>query len=250
MLGRSIDGLVLATARRKDPRLVELGREGIALVLVNRIVEDHPFSSVSVDDRAGIRMVIEHLANLGHVRVAHAAGPQSLSTGYGRYRGFLASMDDTGLKTDKTLVSFASAFSIAEGLRCATELLSLPAPPTAIVAGNDMLALGCYTAIERLGLRCPEDVSVVGFNDMPFIDRLSPPLTTVRIPHYEVGTHAAELLLERIAQPDAPLKIVLLAPQLVVRGSTGPAPGPTSRRWARLKGAPPAGTPGQASSSQ
>jgi LacI family transcriptional regulator len=250
MLGRSIDGLVLATAHRRDPRLVELGRQGIALVLVNRIVEDHAFSSVSVDDRAGIRMVVEHLASLGHVRVAHAAGPQSLSTGYGRYRGFLASMSDAGLKTDKTLVSFASTFSIAEGLRCATELLSLPAPPTAIVAGNDMLALGCYTAAERLGLRCPDDVSVVGFNDMPFMDRLSPPLTTVRIPHYEVGTHAADLLLERVAQPGTPFKTVLLAPQLVVRGSTGPPPRPTGGRSARLRGAPPAGTPSRAGSSQ
>ncbi len=126
-------------------------------------------------------------------------------------------------------------FLSAEGLRCGTEVMSQPARPTAIVAGNDMLALGCYTALERLGLSCPEDVSVVGFNDMPFMDRLSPPLTTVRIPHYDLGTQAAELLLERMSHDGAPLKIVLLAPQLVVRGSTGPAPvvaRPTGRRRA------------------
>jgi LacI family transcriptional regulator len=224
MLARRIDGLVLATAQRKDSRLVELGRQGIPLVLVNRVVEDHAFSSVSVDDRAGIRMALEHLASLGHHRIAHIAGPQSFSTGYGRYRGFLSGVSADGLEPDKSLVAFASTFSIAEGIRCGTELLSRPALPTAIVAANDMLALGCYTAVERLGLRCPDDVSVVGFNDMPFIDRLSPPLTTVRVPQYELGTQAAELLLERIAQPDVPLKILLLAPQLVVRGSTGPAP--------------------------
>lgn len=147
-----------------------------------------------------------------------------MSTGYGRYRGFVAAMSGEGREADEALVSFASTFSISEGLRCATELLSQAAPPTAIVAGNDMLALGCYTAIERLGLRCPDDISIVGFNDMPFIDRLSPPLTTVHVPHYELGAHAADLLLERMTQPGAPLKIVLLAPSLVVRRSTGPAP--------------------------
>jgi LacI family transcriptional regulator len=224
MLGRRIDGLVLATARRHDPRLVELGRRGIALVLANRVVEDNALSSVSVDDRVGMRLVVEHLTSLGHARVAHVAGPQSLSTGYGRYRGFVAGMRGEGRRVDEALVSFASTFSIDEGLRCATELLSQTPPPTAIVAGNDMLALGCYTATARLGRRCPDDISIVGFNDMPFIDRLSPPLTTVHVPHYELGAHAADLLLERMTQPGAPLKIVLLAPTLVVRGSTGAAP--------------------------
>jgi LacI family transcriptional regulator len=234
LLGRKIDGLVLATARRKDPLLLELGRQGTPVVLVNRVVEDRAFSSVSVDDRAGANLIIEHLAGLGHYRIAHVAGPQSLSTGYRRYRGFVSSMRDCGLKPEKAGVSFGSRFSITEGLRCGAEVLSQADRPTAIVAGNDMLALGCYTALEHLGLRCPDDVSVVGFNDMPFMDRLSPPLTTVRIPHYEVGTQAAELLLERIARNDAPVKIVLLAPELVVRGSTGPVPtGPNLTRRRR-----------------
>jgi LacI family transcriptional regulator len=224
MLARRIDGLVLATARRQDPLLAGLGRQGIAVVLVNRVVEDRAFSSVSPDDHAGARMVIDHLAGLGHRQIAHVAGPQSLSTGYQRYHGFRSSMSDHGLKAGKSMVSFAAGFTIAEGVRCATELLSRPARPTAIVAANDMLALGCYTALECLGLHCPGEVSVVGFNDMPFIDRVHPPLTTVRIPHYELGAHAADLLLERVATPGTPIKIMLLAPQLVVRGSTGPVP--------------------------
>jgi len=250
LLARRIDGLVLATARRKDPLIVELGRQGTAVVLVNRVVEDRAFSSVSVDEQAGVSMVIEHLATLGHRQIAHVAGPQSLSTGYRRYRGYLASMRDNGLKPMKTHVSFASRFSISEGFRCGTEVLSQTVRPTAIVAGNDMLALGCYTALERLGLRCPDDVSVVGFNDMPLVDRLSPPLTTVRIPHSDLGTQAAELLLERMAYPDTPIKIVLLAPQLVARQSTGPvrsparlpAPGrPTTPNLRVLSGPGPAG---------
>jgi LacI family transcriptional regulator len=91
-----------------------------------------------------------------------------------------------------------------------------------------MLAIGCYAALDEGGLSCPADLSVVGFNDMPFIDRLRPPLTTIRFPHYQVGTEAAQLLLERIAGHTGPVKVLFLAPELVVRGSTGPPGGATA----------------------
>jgi len=223
LLGRSIDGLVLATAQRRDGKLAELARQPIPVVLVNRVAEDHGFSSASADDVAGVRAAVAHLGALGHTRIAHVAGPQSLSTGYGRFQAFISAMGHLGCETDNQLVRFAATFSITEGIRCAAELLSVDMPPTAIVAANDMLALGCYTAAEGAGLRCPDDVSIVGYNDMPFMDRLSPPLTTVRIPHYDLGARAGELLLERINHPDAPLRSTILVPQLVVRGSTGRA---------------------------
>ena len=93
---------------------------------------------------------------------------------------------------------------------------------TAVAAGNDMLAVGCFAALEEAGLNCPADLSVVGFNDMPFIDRLRPPLTTIRFPHYQLGTEAALLLLERIGGQGGPVRVIYLAPELVVRGSTAP----------------------------
>jgi LacI family transcriptional regulator len=139
-------------------------------------------------------------------------------------------MRASGLGIDRRLVSLASSFSIAEGDRCAAEVLATRPRPTAIVAANDMLALGCYSAIEECGLRCPDDVSLVGFNDMPFVDRLTPPLTTVRIPHAEIGAQAAGLILERIEHPESPLKSLLLAPELVVRGSTSPGPSVNGKR--------------------
>jgi LacI family transcriptional regulator len=89
-----------------------------------------------------------------------------------------------------------------------------------VAAANDMLAVGCYSALDERSLRCPEDISVIGFNDMPFIDRLRPPLTTVRFPHYQLGTEAAQMLLERISGREGPVKILYLAPELVIRGST------------------------------
>jgi LacI family transcriptional regulator len=93
---------------------------------------------------------------------------------------------------------------------------------SAIVAGNDLMALGCYDALAEDDLSCPGDVSVVGFNDMPFSARFQPPLTTVRIPHYEMGASSAELILELLQDPEAPPRQVLLEPELVVRGSSAP----------------------------
>lgn len=226
MLERRVDGLIVATARRQDPGLVEIAAHGVPIVLVNRVVEDRSFSSVSVDDAAGIGMVVEHLVELGHERIGHIAGPQSMSTGHARYRGFLASMAAAGRAVEPSLVSFAQSFTLAEGERCATALLSLDRRPTAIAAANDMLAIGCLTAVEAAGLRCPQDISVVGFNDMPFMDRLNPPLTTVHIPQYDIGVQAAELLIDELHQPDRPPESRLVAPSLVVRGSTAKAPAP------------------------
>jgi LacI family transcriptional regulator, galactose operon repressor len=231
MRARHVDGLVLATARLHHPLLAEAARAEIPVVLINRLAQDYSFPSVSVDNERGVRMAVSHLAGLGHRRIAHIAGPQEMSTGLSRYRGFVTAMESSGLPVDSDLVVFAKAFTVEEGVRCARLLLDHGAGPdgsagcTAIAAGNDMLAVGCYAALDEAGLSCPEDISVVGFNDMPFIDRLRPPLTTIRFPHYQVGTEAAQLLLERIAEHAGPVKILYLAPELIVRGSTARVPG-------------------------
>jgi LacI family transcriptional regulator len=223
MRARHVDGLVVATARLHHPLLAEASRAELPVVLINRLAQDYSFPSVSVDNERGVRMAVAHLSALGHRRIAHIAGPQEMSTGLSRYRGFVTAMESAGLHVDSDLVVFAKAFTVEEGVRCSRLLLERGAAHagcTAIVAGNDMLAVGCYAALDDAGLSCPEDISVVGFNDMPFIDRLRPPLTTIRFPHYQVGTEAAQLLLERIAEHAGPVKILYLAPELVIRGST------------------------------
>jgi LacI family transcriptional regulator len=233
MRARHVDGLVLATARLRHPLLAEASRAEIPVVLINRLAQDYSFPSVTVDNERGVRMAVSHLAGLGHRRIAHIAGPQEMSTGLSRYRGFVTAMESSGLQVDSDLVVFAKAFTVEEGLRCAKLLLERGGQAgqaagtdcTAIAAANDMLAVGCYAALDECGLSCPEDISVVGFNDMPFIDRLRPPLTTIRFPHYQVGTEAAQLLLERIAEHSGPVKILYLAPELIIRGSTARVPG-------------------------
>ena len=223
MRARHVDGLVLATARLRHPLLAEAARSEMPVVLINRLAQDYSFPSVTVDNERGVRMAVAHLSALGHRRIAHIAGPQEMSTGLSRYRGFVTAMESGGLQVDGDLIVFAKAFTVEEGLRCSRLLLERGAGGTgctAIAAGNDMLAVGCYAALDDAGLSCPDDISVVGFNDMPFIDRLRPPLTTIRFPHYQVGTEAAQLLLERIAEHAGPVKILYLAPELVIRGST------------------------------
>jgi LacI family transcriptional regulator len=186
---------------------------------------------VTADDREGARLAVEHVAALGHRRVAHLGGPQALSTGRQRHLGFVEAMAGTGLDVDERAVRFAAAFTEAEGARTCRELLDAAPDVTAIVAANDLLALGCYDVLAERGLRCPQDVSVVGFNDMPFADRFDPPLTTVRIPHREIGAAAAELLLERLADGRHEPRQILLMPTFAERRSTAP-PGPRGHRGA------------------
>ncbi len=218
MRARHVDGYVLATAHLRNPLLDDAARAGVPVVLMNRIAEDYSFPSVTVDNERGVKMAIGHLTALGHRAIACIAGPQDVSTGLTRYRGFQAAMAGARLEVPPGRVAFAHAFTIEEGYRCAQEILAAGGC-TAVAAGNDMLAVGCYLALDEAGLSCPADMSVVGFNDMPFISMLRPPLTTVAFSHYQVGAEAAQLLLERLNGTDT-VKVLYLAPELIVRGST------------------------------
>jgi LacI family transcriptional regulator len=162
------------------------------------------------------------VAGLGHERIGHVAGPQNLSTGHRRHLGFIEAMQSTGLEALPEQVRFGAYFTEEEGARASDELLDAAPGVTAIVAGNDLMAIGCYDTLEKRGLSCPEDISIVGFNDMPFIDKLRPPLTSVRIPQREIGQVAADLLLEQLAGGTEAPSEILLEPTLTVRGSTAP----------------------------
>jgi LacI family transcriptional regulator len=222
MRDRHVDGFVFATARLRSPVLAEAAAAGLPVVLVNRSAEGYGFPSVSVDNERGMAMSVAYLASLGHRKIAHVAGPQDISTGLSRYRGFIAAMREHDLAVDPELVITAASYSIDEGDRCCRALLAAGGGFTAISAANDMLAVGCYAALEAAGLACPSNISVVGFNDMPFMDRLTPPLTSVSFPHYDLGREAGALILEQIAGGPRSAEAHYLSPELKVRGSTAP----------------------------
>ena len=222
MRARQVDGIIAATARR-DHRLHDaLLEAGIELVLVNRRQVELHVSSATADDRMGMRLSMEHLLSLGHTRVAHLAGPLDYSTGLDRHESFHETMRGAGLEPDPELVLVAEAFTESEGARLCEQLMADGRQFTAVAAANDLLALGCYDVFAERGVRCPEEISVVGFNDMPFAARFNPPLTTIHIPHYEIGKAAAQLMLERLQNGDSRPREIRLEPSLVVRDSTAP----------------------------
>ncbi len=236
MRARQVDGLISATARLDRELLAEVGGADVPLVLVNRSLEDGSVPAVTVNDRQGIRLAVEHVAGLRHTDIGHVGGPQNLSTGHRRHLGFLEAMHAAGLAIPNDRVRLGRWFVEEEGALLCAELLDAAPELTAIVAANDLLAIGCYDALEARGLRCPQDISIVGFNDMPFIDRLRPPLTSVRVPQREIGTVAADLMLQRLADGSQTAREILLEPTLIVRGSTGPPrKGTRARRTAKAR---------------
>ncbi len=233
MIARRVDGLIMATARRRDPLVEQCLAEEIPLVLLNRTVDTGAVSWVVNDDAFGIELAVEHMVQCGHTRIAHLAGPLGLSTGFARHRGFLRALEVARLKVDPRRILVCHAFSEEEGRRGFLSLWEKTRTFTAVVTANDLLALGCYDALVELGLRVPNDMAVSGFNDMPFVDKLRPPLTTVRIPHYKMGAQAARTLLARLSNREAPIEHIRFKPELVVRGSTAPLKANASARAGR-----------------
>lgn len=220
MAERQVDGLILASATLHDPMLDEWLENPAPIVLINRTDESGRAPAVINDDVRGIGFAVRHLAGLGHKRIAHIAGPSFLSTGSERLRGFMFACSDLSIPRTKNSVVHATAFTREAGRVACLELLAKNADMTAIVAANDLIALGCYDALAELGISCPDDMSVTGYNDAPFVDLVRPPLTTVRVDQREMGLQAARILLARMAGHQAAVGNILLPPEFVERGST------------------------------
>lgn len=229
---RGVDGLIVATARWRDPELEALAAEGVHIVQINRRTSSDTIPSVVVDSTGGMNEAIEHLVGLGHEDIAYIGAPQRLSTGRERIASFRHAVRRAGRTVDADLVRFSQGVTLDEGRTQCLELLEQHPEITAIVAGNDLMALGCYDALAETGRRCPKDVSIIGFNDMPFADRFGPALTTIHFDQYEMGAAAATMLLRRLrgGNEDAPVSHVELGTRLVVRHSTGAPSGRRARR--------------------
>ena len=221
MQAQRVEGFLVATATRDDLWLESLRQSGTQIVLINRTDGRGHLPAVISDDMLGMRLAVDHLVALGHQRIAHLAGPATLSTGLARRLGFEQAMRQHGLKAKA--VALAEAYTVESGEVAMQTLLAKRAQTqfTAVVAANDLLALGGLQVLKRAGLKVPRDVSVVGHNDMQLLDQVNPPLTSVRIQHYEMGFRAARLLIDALRQrPGSQEATVVLRPQLVVRAST------------------------------
>ncbi|HUZ68631.1 MAG TPA: LacI family DNA-binding transcriptional regulator [Candidatus Saccharimonadales bacterium] len=226
LLARGADGFILSTAEWADPLLDELDTGGITAVLANRNTAHGRWPYVGGDERAGVQLAVKHLRDLGHTRLLHLAGPQHLSTGRERAHAFRAAARTHLPAGGHARVRACDAFTADAGARAMAAALAGSYSFTAVVAGNDLIALGALEALRAAAVRCPEDMSVTGFNDMPFVDRLSPPLTTVRLPLEEMGRIAATVLLDELRGDSAvrARRTTLLPVELIVRGTTCRAP--------------------------
>ena len=214
---RRVDGVILSDLRADDPRIDLVASLGIAAVTLGVPDVDSPFTSVSVDDGAGIRLAVDHLADLGHTDIAHVAGPSAML--HGRHRA--AAFEDAARARGIRARVVETDFSAADGARATTALLDAEVPPTAIVYSNDNMAVAGLGTAQRRGLSVPRDLSITGFDDTELGRHLFPALTSVSTDARGWGAAAARALLQAIAggEPEA---LALADPGLQVRDSTAP----------------------------
>lgn len=227
---RGVDGVVNAAVERQD-KAVERLFEEFPVVTVNRKVDGSSIPSVISDDVGGVAAIVRLLREHGHERIGHIAGPATASTGVVRRAAFEEAMRSGGDAAPAPPVAVSRAYNEAEGGRCAAELLDRDPSITALLCANDRLAIGALEALASRGLSCPDDVSVTGFNDMPFLDLIPPGLTTVQILQFEIGRTAAEILLKMMAGPDRHVPTTTILPVRVIeRGSVAPPKARTVRK--------------------
>lgn len=231
-----IRGVVLCSSLPSLDHVTPLLDRGLSVVAFDRTAQagDPPaLVNISVDNVIGTELATRHLLDLGHRRLAFVSGSLRSINRSERFRGFSAALESAGLSVERDAVvwsgagdgSYGDLDAAGLGRTAATELLSAPHPPTAIVAINDMCALGVCAGIRDVGLRVGQDVSVVGFDDILLADLSAPPLTTVRQPLAELATVTFENLRDRIDDPAARGgQSLLVRPELVVRASSGPPP--------------------------
>ncbi|MFI5063323.1 MAG: substrate-binding domain-containing protein, partial [Streptosporangiales bacterium] len=216
------DGVILVTSELSAAQLEQLHAEGIPLIAVDPVnLPDPALPSVGATNWAGGIAATEHLLGLGHRRIAAISGPVNYLCSRARVDGYRSALEQAGIRTDPALIRHGT-FQHEDGFTCGGELLELADPPTAIFAGSDQQALGVYEAARQRGLRIPQDLSVVGFDDLPAARWVSPPLTTVRQPLADMGRVAAEMLGSLIDGMPPRSQRVELSTQLVIRDSTAP----------------------------
>lgn len=216
------DGVILVTSTMTRQQREQLAAAGVALVVIDPVnLPDTDIASVGATNWAGGLAATDHLLELGHRRIAAIGGPREMICTQARIDGYRAGLERAGVEPDRDLIRYGD-FRHEGAFRATQLLLALPDPPTAIFAGSDQQAMGAYEAVRQAGLRVPQDLSVVGFDDLPLCEWLSPPLTTVRQPLEEMGRTAARTLFQLLDGQTLVSPRVELATELRVRESTAP----------------------------
>jgi LacI family transcriptional regulator len=215
---RRVDGTIFITTARTTQHIAGLAKAGVPVVLVDREPGGLPIDLVVTENREGGKLTASHLLSLGHKRIGIITGALQTATGADRLCGIREVLLEAGAFRLDYLVE--GTYHYDSGYRGMQRLLELSERPTAVIAGNDMTAVGAIKALTDAGLRVPDDVSVVGYDDISLAAMMTPGLTTVAQPKYQMGASSVEVLMQRLVDLGAPPRKVVLQPRLVVRGST------------------------------
>jgi LacI family transcriptional regulator len=220
--GRLVDGLLVVRTRVKDWRVSYLSEVGLPFVVFGRSDLDIDYPYVDEDGVRGLELVTEHLVELGHRRLAFISAPQSLMFCQLRRAGLNDTLRSFGLSLEPEYL-IDGDLTQQGGFQAMNHLLELSPPPTAVIACNDLMALGAISAAQRRGLVVGRDLAVTGFDDIPLAEHSHPSLTTIRQPIYDIGCRICDMLVRLIQGEELAERQVLLQPVLVVRESSGAA---------------------------
>jgi LacI family transcriptional regulator len=225
MLERKVEGVAVLSFGAEEPVIDQLVHHNVPMVLAEFRLGEGKVSTILMDYNTGIREAVGHLVDLGHTRIAFLAGPHKLHSAITRENDFRTAMAAVGLEIQKNCI-IECDHTLKGGVAGFGQLQSLAVPPTAIVCSNDMTAIGVLRAAYLKKMRVPEDLSVIGLDDIDFAEFTLPPLSTIRLSRYDLGQAAFEALRQQIEEPVS-AKIqreFLVSTRLVVRGSTGAPP--------------------------
>ena len=217
-----VQGILVTPVDPDSTRLVELSERGTPVVVVDRVRHDEALCSVSVDDHHGGRLAAAHLVDLGHERIAFVGGPLSLGQVRDRLDGAREAWARAGRRSEDLVVLESSALTVAEGREAGERLDAITSRrrPTAAFCANDLIALGLLQRAIASGRRVPEQLAIVGYDDIEFAAAAAVPLSSVRQPRRLLGSTATDLLLDEVRDPDHRHQQVVFTPELVARGST------------------------------
>jgi LacI family transcriptional regulator len=222
LIQQRVQGILITPVNPESPKLGEVSRRGIPVIIVDRVRDEGGFCSVAVDDVFGGRVAVEHLVDQGHTRVAFIGGPDSIGQVRERLQGAREVWAELGLPPDDLVVLPTAALTVAEGRSAGERLAGLPARrrPTGAFCANDLLALGLLQQTIGSGQKVPDDLAIVGFDDIDFAAAAAVPLTSVRQPRQELGRAAARLVLDEATNPAHEHEQAIFIPELVARAST------------------------------
>jgi LacI family transcriptional regulator len=215
-----VDGFVVVRTRRRDPRIEWLHKSQVSFVAFGRTENDADFPFVDVDGVKGMRLIGEHLIGLGHRRIAFLSSPSELLFVEHRLDGLRQAMAAHGLDPEEIRI-LPGDLTQKSGYEATVSLLDDTNPPSAIVACNDLMALGAMSALHERGVSVGSDIAVTGFDDIPMAEHAHPPLTTIHQPIYEIGRMVCEKLVRLIAGEELASRSKILEPRLIVRSSCG-----------------------------